>query len=197
MFKLTKEIHYYILEDAKIENNEDCQKITSIYTEKSSDLLFENLIYFPNLETLIWVDTKINYLPTYGKLQHLYLYGCNIQELPNNMPNLKVLTCDVCKELTKLPKELSNLEILNINFTGITNIDICSPKLKIIRCVGSNLEMPIKYYPNLQELVCFTNLSNLANCIHAKIYVPTEFDDIYGDNSKFLLNKDDIKIYFK
>jgi len=37
MFKLTKEIHYYILEDAKIENNEDCQNITSIYTEKSSD----------------------------------------------------------------------------------------------------------------------------------------------------------------
>jgi hypothetical protein len=66
-------------------------------------------------------------------LNHLECNGCiNLVFLPDSLTKLKVLSCDRCEKLKYIPNTLSDLEVLLVTDTLVTKIPKELKNLKIV-----------------------------------------------------------------
>lgn len=88
---------------------------------------------------------------------------CEYKNKINEIKYIKTLYCLECKNITKLPKELINLEILFCNNTNISEIPdtyIKLKKLNISKC--KNIKELSKNFKELEILYCIeTNITNI------------------------------------
>ena len=97
-------------------------------------------------------------------IEYLNISNCKtVCYIPNTLINLKHINCEYTK-IKNIPKEFTNLIILNCKHSNITNLPNTLIKLEDINCNNTVIkEIPAEFI-NLKRLyICHTDITNIPN----------------------------------